>query len=138
MIESYLLQFGESIGVANLQFGPKDCLSFDVERSGVVYIERAEEEIFFYVLKDFNTLQLPYVYYQEALSMMAHQESYAFVVHAIAKKADRIGFFLRLPERQCDLPMINRVFTFLLNLVHSLEEKAQAAVKEAGRINVIN
>ena len=109
-----------------------------MERSGVVYIERAEEEIFFYVLKDFNTLQLPYVYYQEALSMMAHQESYAFVVHAIAKKADRIGFFLRLPERQCDLPMINRVFTFLLNLVHSLEEKAQAAVKEAGRINVIN
>ncbi|MDR0646954.1 MAG: hypothetical protein LBF43_00765 [Puniceicoccales bacterium] len=131
MIENYLLQFGESMGISDLKFGKTDCLRFEVENAGTIYLERFEEEIFFYILKDFNLLNLPYAYYKEALVMAAHQETYSFLINPIAKENNLLGFFLRLPELSCDLPMLNKAFNFLLQLVQTLETRAQDAIKQA-------
>ncbi|MDR2397010.1 MAG: hypothetical protein LBD69_04115 [Puniceicoccales bacterium] len=131
MIENYLLQFGESMGITGLKFGQTGCLRFEVENAGTIYLERVEEEIFFYILKDFNLLNLPYSYYKEALVMTANQETYSFLIHPIAKENNLLGFFLRLPELSCDLPMLNKVFNFLMQLVQTLETRAQEAIKQA-------
>ena len=131
MIENYLLEFGKSMGIQNLAFGEKGCIRFDFKQDGTIYIERFNEEIFFYILKDFNLLPIPYEYYREALLLAENQEMYSFIVQAIAKGDQLLGFFVRMPEVECDLTVLNKMFNLFLNLIKTLDTRAQKSMNTA-------
>lgn len=121
MIEKDLKEFGESMGIENLHLNDRNCLRLVIEQAGELYVEKYNEEVFFYLLKTYGEDILTVHFYTEALGMAYAQETYPFFIHPIACKENQIGFFTRLPEESCDLPTLNKVFNFLIQLIKTLE-----------------
>lgn len=123
MIDQDLKDFGKHIGIHNLQFPEgTDCLRLQVENAGDLYIERFNDEVFFYLLKDYGDKLIPSTCYHEALAMAYSQEAYPFFIHPIADEGNQIGFFVRLSQQACNLPNMHKLLDTFIQLIQKLEK----------------
>ncbi len=116
IIDSELLQFGNTIGIQNLHLNEKGCIKFSFDNDRTLYIERFDETILFFILKSSTLAPLPYVVYEKALEA-CKQPKGPFELHAIAKSDSDIGFLTKVKDSDCDQPTIYRVFKWLLSLI---------------------
>ena len=59
LIDIELKAFGNSIGLQNLQLNENGCLKFILEQNRTVHVEKAEEDVFFFILKTYDLAPLP-------------------------------------------------------------------------------
>ena len=121
IIDLELKEFGNSIGIQNLQFNEQGCIKFDLENKRSIYIEKNKDEVFFFILTSYELSPLPYLLYAKALSMCDEQRSYPFPIQAIAKSNQDIGFFLRIKDEFCDQPTLYKIFKFLIKCSENLD-----------------
>ena len=114
LIDIELKAFGESIGLQNLQLNENGCLKFILEQNRTVQVEKADDEVFFFILKTFELAPLPYETYEKALALPLQHAHAPFALQAVAKTDHDIGFFTRLRENECDQPTIYKLFKYLI------------------------
>ena len=119
-IDTELKAFGESMGIKNLHFNDKGCIKFSFEQDRTLFVEKGHEKIFFYITKEFPLAPLPFHLYERALKDCQNQQSYPFLIQAIAKTDHDVGFLTSLHDNECDQPTLNKVFDFLLQKVDKL------------------
>ena len=119
-IDTELEAFGESIGIKNLHFNDKGCIKFSFEQDRTLFLEKSDEKIYFFIIKEFSLAPLPFHLYEKALTVCKNQQSYPFTIQAIAKTDHDVGFLTSLQDNVCDQPMLNKLFEFLLQKVDSL------------------
>ena len=121
-IDSEIQQFGNTIGISNLRLNEKGCLKFSMQQNRTIYIEKTDDFIFFFILKDHEQSPLPYNTYAKALTMCSQQQGYPFPIQAIAKTDHDIGFLTKIHDNACDQPTIYRLFKFLPSLIDKIEQ----------------
>ena len=119
-IDSELKSFGESIGIKNLHFNDKGCIKFSFEQDRTLFIEKGNERVFFFITKEFPLAPLPFHLYAKALNACNHQQSYPFLIQAIARTDHDVGFLTSLQDNECDQPTLNKVFEFLLQKIDNM------------------
>lgn len=119
-IDTELKYFGESIGIKNLHLNDKGCVKFSFEQDRTLFLERGDEKIFFFIVKEFSLAPLPFHLYEKALTECKNQQSYPFTIQAIAKTDHDVGFLTSLQDNECDQPTLNKVFEFLLQKTDGL------------------
>ena len=121
LIDIELKAFGNSIGLQNLQLNENGCLKFILEQNRTVHVEKAEEDVFFFILKTYDLAPLPYETYEKALTVPLQHPHAPFALQAIAKTDHAIGFFTKIPEVACDQPTIYKLFKYLILCCDYLE-----------------
>ena len=119
-IDTELKSFGESIGIKDLHLNNRGCVKFSFERDRTLFIERGNEKIFFFIIKEFSLAPLPFHLYEKALKDCQNQQSYPFLIQAVAKSDHDVGFLTSLYDNECYQPTLNKVFEFLLQKVDQL------------------
>ncbi len=119
-IDTELKSFGESIGIKDLHLNDRGCVKFSFEQDRTLFIEKGNEKIFFFIVKEFSLAPLPFHLYEKALAECQNQQSYPFSIQAIAKTDHDVGFLTSLHDNECDQPTLNKVFEFLLQKVNGL------------------
>lgn len=119
-IDTELKYFGESIGIKNLRLNDKGCVKFSFENDRSLFLEKNDEKIYFFILKEFPLAPLPFYLYQKALSECEHQQSHPFTLQAVAKTDHDIGFLTSIQDNECDQPTLYKIFEFLLQKIDLL------------------
>ena len=88
------------------------------------YIEKTDEEVFFFILKTFELAPLPYETYEKALALPLQHAHAPFDLQAVAKTDHDIGFFTKLRETECDQPTIYKLFKYLILCCEYVENTA--------------
>ena len=114
LIDIELKAFGESIGLQNLQLNENGCLKFILEQNRTVQVEKADNDVFFFILKTFELAPLPYETYEKALALPLQHSHAPFALQAIAKTDHDIGFITKIPDIECDQPTIYKLFKYLI------------------------
>lgn len=120
-IDTEIQQFGNTIGIPNLHLNENGCLKFLMQQNRTIYIEKANEFVFFIIIKSYELTPLPYQLYAKTLTLCSQQQGYPFAIQAIAKTDHDIGFLTKIHDNECDQPTIYKLFKFLLNLVEKLD-----------------
>lgn len=120
-IDTEIQQFGNTIGIPNLHLNENGCLKFLMQQNRTIYIEKANEFVFFFIIKSYELTPLPYQLYAKTLTLCSQQQGYPFAIQAIAKTDHDIGFLTKIHDNECDQPTIYKLFKFLLNLVEKLD-----------------
>ena len=121
-IDTEIRAFGDSIGIKNLCFNEKGCLKLIFENNENIHIEKNNDTIFFFVLKNYVLAPLPLKIYQRALTVCKNQRGFHHEIRAIAQSDNDIGFLTTLSDNECDQPTLYKLFKFLLQLVETLPE----------------
>lgn len=116
-IDTELKYFGESIGIKNLHLNDKGCVKFSFEQDRTLFLEKSGESVFFFIIKEFPLAPLPFRLYKKALVECKNQQSYPFIIQAIAKTDHDIGFLTSLQDNECDQPTLYKIFEFLLQKI---------------------
>lgn len=119
-IDTELKYFGESMGIKDLHLNDKGCVKFSFEQDRTLFLEKGDEKIFFFIVKEFSLAPLPFHLYEKALTECKNQQSYPFTIQAIAKTDHDVGFLTSLQDNECDQPTLNKVFEFLLQKIDGL------------------
>ena len=125
MIEKYLEEFGNTMGISNLRLNENDCLSLDIENVGKFYLERHGNRIFARLLHTFQQYPLPCRCYEEAFNMAEQQLAYPFPIEVVSNHESDLGFALQLFEIQCDVPTLTQILRFLISLINSFLKRIE-------------
>ena len=121
LVDTELKAFGENIGISDLQFNDRGCIKFTLE-NGIIYLEKFENEVFFFFLKSYELSPLPYALYKKAFQIACVKNYSEFMPQVVARANNNVGLFVRLPEQNCDLPNIYKLFKFLIACGERLNE----------------
>jgi type III secretion system chaperone SycN len=116
-IDTELTVFGDSLGVKDLHFNDKGCIKFSFEQGRTIFLEKGDEKVYFYILKEFSLAPLPFELYTKALIDCKNQQKHPFTIQAISKTDHDIGFLISIRDNECDQPTIYKIFEFLLQKI---------------------
>ena len=117
-VEDTLRQLGRSIGIENLTFNARGVCCLSLQKSGELFIERREAEVFVYLAR-----RIPYLderVMEKALSLCHFRNVRSLPVVAGLKGDDEVIFLTRIREEEVSLPVLEEA----IRLVMSLHERA--------------
>lgn len=126
MFENDLADFGRSIGIDGLALNAKDCIALDIEKEMSLYIEKLDGTIFFYMLKNYEAVDISTKDYREALELGYNHFHYPFKINPVAKGDSQVGFFVKMKETDCAVSTIHKLVNFLMQMINSLTERVSA------------
>jgi len=113
-IEDTLRRFGKNMGLGGLSFNEDGVCCLEMERTGELYIEQREEDVFVYLAR-----QVPYPeasLLRKALGLVHFRNGYPLPVAAGVKGDDRLIFVTWVDGRDFSLPVLEDAFRLLKNL----------------------
>lgn len=126
MFENDLADFGRNIGIDSLALNEKGCILLEIEQDRSLYIEKVESNVFFYLLRRYDVIDISARHYYEALAIGYRNYQYPFLINSVAKDENQIGFFVKMKETECNVSTINRIVNFLMQILNSLDSKIAA------------
>ena len=115
-VEQTISEFGASVGIDALSLNDAGVVTLQFEQLGTLYIERRNEEILIYLVRDVEHPDA--ALFRRVLSCCHHQHHHPFPVHAGLRGETSIVFLIRMPEADFILPNLERAMN-LLDQLHS-------------------
>lgn len=120
MFEVELQEFGQTLGVKDLRLNDAGCVRFVFEKDRLIQIEKTADDIFFFILQEYELDPLPFQVYAQALAIANLRTIVPFQVQAIAKTGHDVGLITRLKEEECTQQSLYKVFKYLLQCIEKL------------------
>ena len=123
-VNDVLADFGRSLGIEHLAFNEAGVVSLKFEVLGDLYIERMEDGILVYLMRDLNRPGKEV--YAAALELCHWQHNHPFQVNAALRGDRSLVFAVNLAESDFSVPAMEQLMQFLGHLHEQVLEGAPA------------
>jgi len=117
-IDDAIHRFGQNLGIGDLGFSTDGVLCMSFEKRGTLFIEKADEDILVYLVREAN-LHADGVFLN-ALASCHYREGLPFSVNPGFKEENQLAFIARIPETEFSLPALETALETLTHLHDTL------------------
>ena len=114
-----LRRFGDSLGLAALDFNPRNVSALDIERLGTLRFERIADQVFLSLAREFPPHDLDMG--ERALNAVGLDKGHPFSVQPALYGENTLLLAIRLNENEFTLPNIERCIALLAEVMDTVE-----------------
>ena len=121
-IRETLRRFGDSLGLAALDFNAKNVSALDIESLGVLRFERIADQVFLCLSREFPSHDLDIA--ERALGGVGLDKGHPFSVRLALHGENTLLLTIRLNEREFTLLNLERCIALLEKIMNAVERAA--------------
>ncbi len=119
-VDQTVSEFGQTLGMSDLAFDNNGLIQLAFERSGTLFLERADNEVLAYLVRQVPSTST--AVFRRALSSCHYEHQHPVVIQAGLRGDSELTFLARIPESDFQLPLLERVFQLLDELHNKIAE----------------
>lgn len=123
MMQQTLLEFGNSIGLKNLDFNQNKVICLDFNDKGILYLEENGQSLLIYLIKEIS--EKAFSIYKKSLTLSHFREKLDIPTYRINSglfEENKLAFIINLPHEEISLPNIDKTIKYLFKLHRNAEQ----------------
>ena len=121
-VRETLRRFGESLGLAALDFSAQNVSALDIESLGTLRFERIADQVFLSLAREFPNHDLDVA--ERALGCVGLDKGRPFSVRPALHEENTLLLTIRLSEKEFTLPNLERCISLLGEIMNTVERTA--------------
>ena len=121
-IRETLRRFGDSLGLAALDFNAQNVSALDIESLGTLSFERIADQVFLCLAREFPMHDLDLA--ERALGAVGLDKGHPFSVRPALHGENALLLTIRLNEKEFTLPNLERCIALLAEIMNTVEDSA--------------
>ncbi|MCB1804805.1 MAG: type III secretion chaperone SycN [Candidatus Competibacteraceae bacterium] len=111
-----LTEFGQNLGLADLQWPQSGVLALDFDVRGTLYLEDRDDDLLLYLARLITQPEQTLAILKTALQRCHYRQGLPYAVQPGLRGETELVFLVRLPSREVTLPELERVLDTLTTL----------------------
>lgn len=116
-----LAEFGQSLGIADLQWPPSKRLTLSFDLRGTLYLEDRDETLLMYLVRPIDPGKPLGAVLKSALQYCHYRQGLPFTVQPGLRGDTDLVFLVRLSSRSANLPDMERILETLTTLHNAVQ-----------------